>query len=109
MEKKIESKRIIVLLTIAYIFALVGTVLIVIYFAKNGMKTDIKEINYLLDSGVICGGIFLILKGISDNIKSYLVPVRDRHFMWVYSRVWLGVGILLCIGGLVSLIIHIVV
>ena len=44
MGKKIESKRIIVLLTIAYIFALVGTVLIVIYFAKNGMKTDIKEI-----------------------------------------------------------------
>ena len=105
MEKKIESKRIIILLTIAYIFALVGTVLIVIYFAKNGMKTDI---NYLIDSGVICGGIFLILKGISDNIKSYLVPVRDRHFMWVYARIWLGVGILLCIGGLVSLIIHIV-
>lgn len=106
MLKKIEDKRILILLIIAYLFALAGTVLIIIYFAKNGFKTNIKEVNYFLDTGVICGGIFLLLKGISDKIKSYLVPLRDRHFMWVYARIWMVVGILLFLGGLISLIIH---
>ncbi|MGN1295153.1 MAG: hypothetical protein ACI4U5_01965 [Bacilli bacterium] len=108
MAKKIEDKRRIVLLTIAYLFAVAGTILIIVYFAKNGFKTNVKSINYLLDIGIICGGIFLVLKGCADNIKSYLVPVRDRHFMWVYARIWFAVGVLICLGGIISLVIHIV-